>query len=384
MANAETTKKSLDYRYLTRGDAAPWFQQRTLVNPEFRFDTLGGRYVLLAFFGSSALPIGQAVFKAVQKRRTYFDDNNLCFFGVTLDSRDETERRLNNALPGIRFFFDLDGRVSKLYGALPYNADDRDDKLPIRPFWILVDRMLRIVANVPLQPDGRDAENILPILDALPPFSGKPDIDLPPPVLVLPDVFEPELCQHLIGLYKEHGGEESGFMNETEGKTLGVYDYSHKRRRDYFIKDGALIGRMQQIFMRRVVPEIARAFQYDVTHIERYIVACYSAEDGGHFNAHRDNTTLGTAHRRFAVTLNLNDDFEGGELNFPEFSRRTFRASLGGAVVFSCSMLHSASLVTRGTRYAYLPFLYDHAAAKIRDANRATITAGKKPSDPLG
>ena len=49
-----------------------------------------------------------------------------------------------------------------------------------------------------------------------------------------------------------------------------------------------------------------------MTRIERYIIACYDAATGGHFAAHRDNTTPGTAHWRFAVTINLNDDFVGG------------------------------------------------------------------------
>ena len=35
-----------------------------------------------------------------------------------------------------------------------------------------------------------------------------------------PNVFEPELCQHLIDLYEQHGGEESGFMREVDGKTV--------------------------------------------------------------------------------------------------------------------------------------------------------------------
>jgi hypothetical protein len=33
------------------------------------------------------------------------------------------------------------------------------------------------------------------------------------------------------------------------------------------------------------------------------------------FRAHRDNTTKGTEHRRFTVSINLNAEFEGGGLN---------------------------------------------------------------------
>jgi hypothetical protein len=39
-------------------------------------------------------------------------------------------------------------------------------------------------------------------------------------------------------------------------------------------------------------------------------------------------------------------------------------------VVFSCSLLHEALPVTKGTRYAYLPFLYNDDDAKVRQENR--------------
>jgi hypothetical protein len=41
--------------------------------------------------------------------------------------------------------------------------------------------------------------------------------------------------------------------------------------------------------------------------------------------------------------------------------------------VFSCSLLHQALPVTKGKRYAFLPFLYDDAAAKVREANNAYL-----------
>ena len=98
-------------------------------------------------------------------------------------------------------------------------------------------------------------------------------------------------------------------------------------------------------------------------------MACYPA-GAGWFRPHRDNTTKGTAHRKFAVTINLNaEDYEGGELRFPEFGDRRYRPPTGGAVVFSCSLLHEALPVTRGERYAFLPFLYDEASARLRDEN---------------
>jgi predicted 2-oxoglutarate/Fe(II)-dependent dioxygenase YbiX len=176
-------------------------------------------------------------------------------------------------------------------------------------------------------------------------------------------------------VYKLHGGSETGFMQQAGGKTVLRYGHDHKRRRDYIITDPQLIRHAQQRFARRVVPEIRKVYQFAVTRMERYIVACYAAEEGGHFRPHRDNTTQESAHRRFATSINLNADFDGGEISFPEYGARSFKPPIGGAVVFSCSLLHTVSTMRRGRRYAFLPFLYDDEAAKIREANKACLSA---------
>ena len=110
--------------------------------------------------------------------------------------------------------------------------------------------------------------------------------------------------------------------------------------------------------------------------MERYVVACYDSADQAHFRAHRDNTTRGTAHRRFALSINLNGEFEGGELSFPEFGPRRYKPPAGCGVVFSCSLLHAVSPMRSGRRFAFLPFLYDEAAAAVREANGASLARG--------
>ncbi len=60
-----------------------------------------------------------------------------------------------------------------------------------------------------------------------------------------------------------------------------------------------------------MLPQIERYFQFQATRMDRYIVACYDAEDGGHFHRHRDNVNAGAQHRRFALSINLNNDFDG-------------------------------------------------------------------------
>ncbi len=194
------------------------------------------------------------------------------------------------------------------------------------------------------------------------------------PVLTVPRVFEPELCRRLIDLYDQHGGSESGFMRQENGLTVGKIDPNFKRRSDCNIDDDALRDRLR----RRLMPQIEHAFQFRPTRIERWIVACYDSASGGFFRPHRDNTTAGTAHRAFACTINLNAEaFTGGELRFPEFCRTTYRAPTGGAVIFSCSLLHEATPVTNGRRYAFLPFFYDEERAQLRERNRRYLATGE-------
>jgi hypothetical protein len=53
--------------------------------------------------------------------------------------------------------------------------------------------------------------------------------------------------------------------------------------------------------------------------------------DGGFFRAHRDNLSPATAHRRFALTLNLNESYQGGQLRFPAPARGAGRGRRAGA-----------------------------------------------------
>ncbi|PHQ61847.1 MAG: hypothetical protein COC10_11460 [Sphingobium sp.] len=164
-------------------------------------------------------------------------------------------------------------------------------------------------------------------------------------------------------------------MREENGITMLRVDHNHKRRRDQVIEDQAMVDLLKARINIALRPMIQRAFQFDATRIERFLVACYDAREGSHFRPHRDNTTKGTAHRRFACTINLNEEaFDGGELCFPEFGQRRYRAPTGGAIVFSCSLLHEALPVTRGRRYAFLPFFYDEDAARLRERNIGFVT----------
>lgn len=354
-------------RLIGLGEPAPWFEAPTTFNPRFAMASLGGRFVVLVFLGKAGVPLCQAFLEQMAAAQLPDNDEHCVRFAVTVAAEDQADPLVAAAFPKSRVFFDGDGHVSGLYGALGRRNDNGDHSY--RPHWLILDPMLRVYARGSVEkPDA-----FIAAFKALPSPGdhARTKGELWAPVLLVPRVLEPELCRTLIGVYENGQPSASGFMRTENGKTVGKLDPGFKRRNDVTIEDPALRNALVHRIHDRLVPEIRKAFQFSITRIERYIVACYSAEDSGFFKAHRDNTTAGTAHRRFAVTINLNaEDHDGGELRFPEFGQRRYKAPTGGAIVFSCSLLHEALPVTRGLRYATLPFLYDDKAAAVRAANR--------------
>jgi predicted 2-oxoglutarate/Fe(II)-dependent dioxygenase YbiX/peroxiredoxin len=343
---------------LPAGTPAPWFHACSPTNPRFAFSSLGGTYVVLAFLPQPG-PQRDAALKAVADHRDLFRDDACVFFGVLPDAESCASAQTGHPF---RWFLDREGEIARLFHA--FGPDGA-----YQPQWLVLDPMLRVIGSAPIEAAQGVMSNLAG-LGSPEDYTGAP---LNAPVLVVPRVLEPSLCRRLIDLYNATGGSPSGVMRQKDGKTVGVLD-DFKRRRDANIEDERLRNELRSRIGGRLLPEIKKAFQFEATRIERYIVACYDASDGGYFKAHRDNTTSATAHRRFAVSINLNaEEYEGGDLRFPEFGHRTYRPPTGGAVVFSCSLLHEATPVTRGTRYATLPFLFDEAADRIRVANAHTL-----------
>jgi len=313
------------------GDPAPWFFAPTAMNPRYNFASVAGRYVLLVFPGPAGHPAAAAAHGLLRAAQAegLLNDSRAAGFAVSIDPADDGPEGPRDAIPGLRIFRDRDGALSRLWGVA--QESDAEGAARYAPLAWLLDPLLRVIAVAPVG----ELAAMLDLLRRLPDPSLHAGLEAPAPVLVLPRVMEIEFCRRLIAVYEAGGGEESGFMVEQGGRTVGRLDPATKRRRDQEIEDETLRAGLRARVTRRIAPEMRKAFQFNPTRIERYIVACYDGRDGGHFRAHRDNTTPGTAHRRFAVTINLNDDFDGGELWFPEFGTRRYRPPVGGAVVFS-------------------------------------------------
>jgi hypothetical protein len=341
------------------GQNAPWFTAWTPSNPQFVFDTVAGRYVLLLFLPTEPEP-RLAAARALAAHQGLFDEVKAVALVVYRDP--EITGGLRD-VRGLRWMFDASGAITRRYGPEPH--------------WLLLDPNLRVVASAAIDaPDEMFAR-----ITALPLPADHAGVKLHAPVLTVANVFEPELCEALIALHETDGGRFTGVMRDAGDRTVAVMD-ELKKRRDIWIEDPELQQAIRERLERRLYPMIRRGLGFEVTRIERFLVSCYDAGDGGVFHPHRDNTTQGTAHRRFACSLNLNDGFEGGDLRFAEYGSATYRPPPGGAVVFSCAMMHEATPIAAGRRYAFLPFFYDEDGEATLQAYRARIAAATGQGAP--
>jgi predicted 2-oxoglutarate/Fe(II)-dependent dioxygenase YbiX len=170
------------------------------------------------------------------------------------------------------------------------------------------------------------------------------------PALLMENVFDAALCEELIAGFESDGGA-TGYAGTDANM---VIDHEIKERRDWVVTDQAMRTRLTALSGEMILKPLFNATWFRTQKAEKFIVARYDV--GGHFTPHVDVTPQ-TAHRRFAVSLGLNDDYEGGELLFPDFGE-SFRIGQGDAVVFSCGLMHGVTPVTRGTRYVFLTFLF--------------------------
>jgi predicted 2-oxoglutarate/Fe(II)-dependent dioxygenase YbiX len=339
---------------LRPGEMAPWFTAPTPSTPEFVFDSAGGRYVLMLFLPKEPERAGRAL-QALSANQRLFDDSKASAF-VVLSDLSVTPGLKD--MRGLRWFLDPQARVTQAFGGEPH--------------WLLLDPTLRVILAAPPE----EAPAVFARIAALPPPAEHAGVPLTAPVLIAPRIFEPELCAALIAAHQAHGGTFTGVMRDAGDHTAYVMD-ELKKRRDVLVRDPELQAAIRERLERRLFPLMRVALGFKVTQIERMLVSCYDVEDGGVFHAHRDNTTMATAHRRFACSLNLNDGFEGGDLRFMEYGPATYRPPLGGAVVFSCALMHEATPMKAGRRYAFLPFFYDDEGAAQLAAYQARTGQGR-------
>jgi predicted 2-oxoglutarate/Fe(II)-dependent dioxygenase YbiX len=227
--------------------------------------------------------------------------------------------------------------------------------LPTPGLWLLLDanqRLLEARAGAGL------ADWALKRLVELVPQRPAQLLEQAAPVLLVPNVLDRASCAALIERWHRLGHDEGSVNSIIDGEEVRRVYHDMKKRRDHAIQDEKLLKTLVGVIGRRIAPELDKAFGFNRFRFDRFIITCYDADRGDYFRRHRDNSSPSTADRRFALTLNLNsEEHEGGELLFPEYGPHRYRPGTGGAILFSCALMHEALPVTRGQRFTLLSFL---------------------------
>jgi hypothetical protein len=220
---------------------------------------------------------------------------------------------------------------------------------------IVLDPNQRVAATFDSRPLLAAAEAIGAVADSVRSDAGAGQVigSAMAPVLVLPRVFEPDFCTQVIRLWHKGDHQDSGVSSRYGN--VGVLEL--KRTEDYMVVEPMMQKAISDRLAWRIGPELIKVFAFDREFsFDAHVVLSYSAEGRHFFGAHRDNGAPTTVDRAFAVSLNLNEDFEGGELVFPEYAGVMVSPPAGAAAVFSCSVLHRALPVTRGRRFVLTTF----------------------------
>jgi prolyl 4-hydroxylase len=142
------------------------------------------------------------------------------------------------------------------------------------------------------------------------------------------------------------------YEKKNNGETLS---HSHLTKdRLHVHPDIELTKRIDNKLSRSVLPELMKVFYFNVKYREDYKICSYNSETSGRFHAHRDTPTP-HQHRKYAMSLLLNDDYKGGELYLPEYDIH-IKPKSNTAIIFPGICSHQVLEVTQGFRMAIITF----------------------------
>jgi hypothetical protein len=334
------------------GDPLPWVDVPTTREELLPLKGLAGHGVVITSAGSGINTA--ALFAALERCAPVLGGHSAYWLAIMTPDQADTELK-TLANPWARVIVDADGAVRRALGI----ADSHAGLVSLE-----TDPSLRVVAAIQHTGDdaiaGAEAWLTQRLAD-----TGERRQETDAPVILIPDVIEAELRDALMKAWDGGPHEASGYLRENaDGGVTHVINPNRKRRSDLFLEESVpLAAQVHARIRARVAPWLERATHFKIGFAERYRIACYDAESAGFFAPHRDFTEA-SPHRHFAMTIALNDGYEGGALRFPEFGAREYTLRPGQAIVYSGGLLHEVTPMTRGRRFALINFLTNGEGAR--------------------
>jgi len=183
-------------------------------------------------------------------------------------------------------------------------------------------------------------------------------------ILIRPNVINPEGLQELIAHIKSSPAEDLSVFDPDKtnatGKTSWIVD--KKTRDTQIVPMGSLYPKIEDLFRNTVKNIINPFYQVEVNSSEIPQVLSYGI--GGHYRPHIDGRSLWIAPngdkiwrrstcRDLSIIFYINDEFEGGELIFPNLHIQ-IRPKPGMMVCFPSDQnyLHGVTPIKSGVRYS--------------------------------
>jgi len=325
-------------------------------------DHISGGYLVLVFVPDLTNKFVRSEIEAFEKQAAAFETANAKIVIITAQTSTrvnrDAKRELNISFPVLA---DPTGFVFSAYGNHKRGAALTPTQM--RSVVLSPYRQIRCYWDIEMTKDH--AAKAAALIDQAALAEETSWIAPHPPALVIPKVFSGEECAALIREFEANDQVQITTPKpsaQSAAFKIPVFDYNRQDRVDHVIADQKQLAFLDQRIHERIIPAIKRAFTFKVTRRENLAIARYAGPRSGVEVGHRDNISTAT-HRRFALSVGLNEDYEGGALVFREYANRGYRLPTGAAIVFSSSLLHEVEEITNGVRYNLLSHFFDDASA---------------------
>jgi len=158
---------------------------------------------------------------------------------------------------------------------------------------------------------------------------------------------------------KQGTGDEIKTKVDTKSRDTQtvVIPYSSIEKDDYSTLSATFYTSISNVFLQNIDPierDYQRYFHIGCSWHDSYSILKYGV--GQKFIDHIDDHP--DFHRRMSTLYYINDDYSGGEINFPRFNL-SFKPKANQMIIFPSTYVynHSVSPVTEGTRYAVVSWL---------------------------
>jgi len=175
-----------------------------------------------------------------------------------------------------------------------------------------------------------------------------------PPFQILANASGLLTPEEMDGLIAEHASlQDKGLLG------AGGVDPKIRRSRVALLKPDERHGWLYRRIWEGAGDMNRACFNVEVDSIGAVQIACYHADDEGHYDWHLDFSNL-APRRKISISVQLSDpaDYEGGDLEF-SLGDGFYKgeAARGTVIAFPSFVLHRVTPVTRGVRWSLVAWI---------------------------